>query len=332
MQSPTGRLWRTLGPLHPCLVLGLFSLLGCGSGGRPPVDVWLDVDVSIGLPESEVDDGLAMLQAFGSPELRVRGVSAIFGNTSLAKGLPIARRITRDYGPQGLGVFAGAASAEELGVDNEAVQAMAAALRESPMTILALGPATNVATLIQLHPELAEKIESVVLVAARRPGQRFQTGSLGGLPHPDLNFENDPPGLAVLLDSEVPLVFAPWEISSQVEIGLRDLDLLRASGAQGAWVAASCESWLEWWRREFGVDFFNPFDTLAVGWASHPELIECEEVEVWITEGPNDRGPGTKPYLLVNPDSRKGRRGTYCFRPSPEFKPLLLERLGANPQ
>lgn len=294
-------------------------------------DVWLDVDTSIGLPQGEVDDGLALIQAFHSPELSIRGLSVVFGNTSLEKAVPIARDLVSRFGPEGLEVLPGAASAQDLGRETAAVERLAAALRERPLTVLALGPVTNVATLLTLHPELAPRIRSIVVVAGRRPGQSFVTGS-GATPHRDFNFELDPEGMQFLLDSSVPLVLAPWEVSSKVWIRQAHLDELGRRSPSGRYLAEACASWIELWKDRFDVDGFNPFDTLAVGWVSHPRLIRVVEVSVWIEEGEDDRRPGAaKPFLLVDPEREGGRRVTYAYEPEAGFRPLLLERLEAPP-
>ena len=121
-----------------------------------PQRVWIDTDPAIGEPERDVDDGFALLQAFRSPELDIRGVSVVFGNAPFDQGLPIAQRLVREWGPKGLRVFGGASSAGARGKETDATRALAEALRQGPLTILALGPATNVATLLERHPDVAE--------------------------------------------------------------------------------------------------------------------------------------------------------------------------------
>jgi len=69
-----------------------------------PQAVWIDTDPAVGEPDRDVDDGLALVQAFRSPELDIRGVSVVFGNAPLDRGLPIARRLVRDFGPPRLRV------------------------------------------------------------------------------------------------------------------------------------------------------------------------------------------------------------------------------------
>ena len=118
--------------------------------------VWIDTDPSIRPGGHEVDDGFALIQAFHSPELSIRGVSLVFGNAPLDIEIPIGQELVERYGPPGLKVSVGAASGEELGAVTEASIAMANALRREPLTILALGPGTNVGTVLLNHPELAD--------------------------------------------------------------------------------------------------------------------------------------------------------------------------------
>lgn len=305
--------------------------LVCAATAGAQTDVWLDVDVAAGLPNRDVDDALALIQAFNSPELKIRGVSAVFGNAPLADGLPIAREVIEKFGPGGLEVHAGAASKEELGQENDAVRALATALNEKPLTILALGPVTNVATLVQKHPELEAKIERIVIVAARRPGQKFTYPTAGGQCFRDFNFESDPGAMKVLLDTSIELVFAPWEVSSHVWITPDDLARNATYGGAGIWIEEKCAAWAQMWIDRFKTVGFNPFDTLAVGWVTHPKLIETMPVTVWIEEGLDDTKPaGTaqpKPYLLVR-EGGEGRRAIYAFKPAPQFTRVLMDRLG----
>ena len=99
-------------------------------------DCWIDTDTSITM--GEVDDGYALVQAFNSPELRVRGVSSVFGNESLEITHSDATEVVRRFGPPGMPVHRGASGPDELGTRNAAVDGMAAALKEAPMHIIAV--------------------------------------------------------------------------------------------------------------------------------------------------------------------------------------------------
>lgn len=299
------------------------------------IDVWLDVDVAAGIPNRDVDDALALIQAFHSPELRIRGVSAVYGNAPLEDGLPIANELAYRFGPANLEVDRGAAVADDLGERTEAVDAMAASLREGKMTILALGPLTNVGSLLMLHPELHARIDRIVIVAGRRPGQHFTYPNAGGYNVRDFNFENDPHSMQVLLESDIELVYAPWEVSSHLWITPDDINALRADGPTGKWIAEKAQGWIDMWLRRFRTPGFNPFDTLAIAYLTHPQYIVSFEAASWIESGPDDTrtGPGDapqKPYLFVDPEREGGRRVIYCYYPKPQFQPILMERLQGN--
>jgi pyrimidine-specific ribonucleoside hydrolase len=297
--------------------------------------VWIDTDPSISSGAREVDDGFALIQAFNSPELEIRGVSVVFGNAPFDVAWPIGQEIVRKYGPPGLQIFAGAARAEQLGEETEASRALAEALKKEKLTILALGPVTNVATVLKNHPDLSDRIEAIVAVAGRRPNQQFVTGTIKHRPFRDFNFELDAPGFQALLDSKTPIVLAPWEVSSKVWLKEDDLNQLAAGKPSTQWLVNPGRDWMKMWGEKFGVDGFNPFDTLAVGYVTSPELFECEELPIEIRTLPDDTAQPkqpdektrTKPYLLAARDGAAKRLVHYCHTPKPGFKPDLMARL-----
>jgi pyrimidine-specific ribonucleoside hydrolase len=297
--------------------------------------VWIDTDPSVGVPERDVDDGFALIQAFHSPELRVVGVSVVFGNAPLGRAYPIAREITSRFGPAGLRVYAGADAAADLGRETPASRALESALRARPLVVLALGPATNVATVVMNHPELTEHIVEVVAVAGRRPGQRFTTGTTNPKAHRDFNFELDAKAFEILLASRVPLTLAPFELSSKVWIRDEDLSRLASGGPAARYLADPARGWLGLWKQTFGVDGFNPFDTLAVAVVATPSLVQCEILRARIETLPDDateeRMQGTKslekPYLLVAKALAPARDARYCHTLAMGYKDDLLHRL-----
>ena len=295
------------------------------------IPVWIDTDPSIEPGGHEVDDGFALIQAFHSPELAIRGVSVVFGNAPLEKTWPIGQDIVSRFGPKGLGVFKGAGNSAELGKDSAASEALARALTKERLTVIAIGPVTNVATVLKRHPELASRIERIVAVAGRRPGQHFVSGPAQKQPFQDLNFELDPTAFQVLLDSGVPIVLAPWEISSKVWIKAEDLNRLAKGPDDAKFLVHPGRDWLVWWRKNLGTEGFNPFDTLAVGYITSPKLFQCIESNVQIKNADDDVSSDvaarTKPYLLVSPELKTSLRVTYCSNSRPQFKKELVRRL-----
>jgi len=174
------------------LGLGIFlfpASTACAAQAKIPV--WIDTDPSVARGGHEVDDGFALIQAFHSPELAIRGVSVVFGNAPLDTAWPIGKEIVQRFGPKDLRVYKGAASGDDLGKETEASRALERDLRKERLNILAIGPVTNVATVLKLHPELAKNVIRIIAVAGRRPGQRFVSSPTQSQAFRDFNFEMD---------------------------------------------------------------------------------------------------------------------------------------------
>lgn len=315
----------------------------------------IDTDVAIGHRERDVDDALAIVMAANSEKLDICGITLTYGNESLENVSRSMGELRSIAGLTNVPTGAGARSRDDFGKVTEATLLLEQSCKAGPVTMLCLGPATNLATFLEQKPELAKEIEEVVLVAGRRRGQKFRTGNYSKS-HPDLNFEKDPDSLKRLIDSRTNLVFAPFEVSSKVWITEHILELIRRHGtATAKYLSENCRPWLEFWKRTFStpllpVEGFNPFDCLAVAWLTDPDLLAWERVKMKIEDGDYDLAArvvqgseATKQYLHAEcasssfcsqdtsrPDQREqGREHTYIFDVERE---LFLERLIARLQ
>ena len=295
--------------------------------------IWIDTDPSVRPGGFEVDDGYALLQAFRAPQLQLVGISASYGNAPLATTLEIARFMVDQFLPVPCPVVAGAAGPAQLGEPSAASRALALALEEAPLTFVALGPLTTLATTLLQEPHLIPQLRQVVAVAGRRPGQRL-TESDHSRPHRDFNFEQDPRAFEVLLENPVALVLTPWEASRQLWIGPSDLQRLAEGPPDCRWLVGASLDWLRVWKARFGVEGFHPFDTLAVGYLMWPELYAWQDVHVRIGQGADDTwdspNPPEKPYLWTEATGL-GRPARYCHQVGPDFKARLLELLMSSP-
>src|SRR3954465_14598889 len=153
------------------------------------------------------DDAMALLLALGSPELEVAAVTTVAGNQTLQKVTANAIRVLDVVSEHAIPVAAGAhrplvyearVASEvhgETGLDGpdlpppsrppeplHAVALMARLLRERPHVLVAVGPLTNVALLLALHPELTGRIERLVPVGGGRGGVVVGGGGRGHRP------------------------------------------------------------------------------------------------------------------------------------------------------
>ncbi len=286
--------------------------------------VWIDTDPAVTSGNGEVDDVFALVQALRSPELEIVGISAVHGNASRDHGFAMAKELVVRCGREDAPVYAGCASADDT-ADNEAIIAMRAAIAAGPIAIAALGPITTVAAVIAHRDAMLANVEEVVFVGGRRKGLEFLAVPHQTKPFRDFNFEQDVAGTQRLIDLGVPLVLAGWESASQLWLTPAHLDGLRDSGDPCAtWLADSARKWQKRWIDDLGAPGFTPFDTLAIGWLTHPELFETHDWPIAIQHD------GERPLLVSDPEI-KGPKALYLR--SVHVEPMrgeLLARLAAG--
>lgn len=286
-----------------------------------PVAVWIDTDPAVVQPGADVDDGYAILQALRSPELDVVGISTVFGNAPQAIGHRIARMLLRLANDSRVPLHAGATDARELGCSTEARRALADQLKKRPLTILALGPLTNVATVLLDEPGLTERVQEIVFVGGRRPGQLFTVAGNG--PLPDFNVECDPVAVGHILGMNVPLTLAGFEVSTHATLTEAHLARLAAGPPAARWLAEHSGAWIDWWKEHLGFAGFHPFDTLAVAAVATPELLAFEPAVAEL--GP--RSGSESIALHAIPDRSGGGQVRYATSASDAFVEDLMRRL-----
>jgi purine nucleosidase len=270
--------------------------------------IWIDTDAACGADRTtDPDDCLALLLMATTPQLRIAGISTVAGNASL----DVTDRTTREL----VRILATERAMPAVHKGAHGAAALRATLREAELTILALGPLTNVAAALADRVDLQRRVTRVIAVMGRRPGHLFHPteGAPGamllghGPVFRDLNLVSDPQAAAAIVRMRVPLVLVPYDAARHVELKAPDLERLGARGAAGAWVAERTTGWLEYWRADVGREGFYPFDLMAAAFAMRPELFRCASVPVRIGEDLRFRGPFRRaPALLAGSDALTG--------------------------
>jgi inosine-uridine nucleoside N-ribohydrolase len=224
--------------------------------------VWIDTDPACGISRTtDVDDCWALQLALQSPELEIRGISTVFGNSNgnstYQKALEVVSRIVP--GSANIKIHRGSDQKIDRNKSRptEASQELAQSLERGPLTILALGPLTNIATLLQTHPEMASQVSQIIAVAGKRPqpGLGFYPGKTSVLHLHDFNFRKDVEAFEIVLNSSIPVVLVPYEVASRVIIGSSDLDELSAKDTT-RWLARLSEEWLSFWVNDLKAEGF----------------------------------------------------------------------------
>ena len=280
-----------------------------------PVPLIIDTDPALGLFHEgrprDVDDAFAIAEAIGAPDVDLRGITVTFGNAPLAPAHAIAQEAVSLAGvdvPVAAGE-AGPIPPEGMPSETGATRLLRELLLAGPARIAALGPLGNIATFLLRHPQLAARIEEVVIVGGRTLDTPFYLGDVG--PVRDFNFESDVRAARVLLESGIPVVCAGFELSSPIAMTAAHLDAVAAHDTPlSRWLEAGARDWLAHWTESFPFDEgFHPWDSAALCWIRSPELITTErrgwrirEVEVTPTAGNPDDSPDVVSWLETGPD------------------------------
>lgn len=302
-----------------CVCLALLCLAHYAGAER----VWIDTDLSIGSPIREVDDAYALVLAFHSPEIQIAGLSTTYGNAPLGQTTRVTLDFVRRFGDSaGLGredVSAGAESARNLSERTRASDALAASLQKNKLTYIALGPLTNLAAFLRLHPRLADRIERVIFLGGQAPGTSLAFGPNRSFRIHDANVFKDPAAAKIVLDAKIPIVLVPIDTASRLEIDRGDLRSLKESGPAGEYLARRSGIWLWFWTNFVKTKGGPIFDAMAIIPATRPDLLSVKKRYARVDEAGN---------LVVTPGRTKGaRRIRYCTGIAPGMKRFVLERL-----
>ena len=254
-----------------------------------------------------VDDAMAIFLALRSPELKVEAITAVSGNVPLEMTLPNALRLVEIAGRTDVPVAGGASvplvrrliTAKYVhgnnglgGVDfpapklkpvaESATALISRLVRSNPdqVTIVAVGPLTNIATLLRADPEIAGMIPQIVIMG----------GSLSGgniTPAAEFNLYVDPEAARIVFDAGIPLTMVGLDVTEKVLLREEHIRILEAaqnpvSQAAGKIMRATLN------RAHKGIDatVIAMHDPLTVASLIDPKLLKLQDYYVEVeTEG-----------------------------------------------
>lgn len=272
--------------------LAALALGGCHNSpedGEDQVKVLFSTDFALGLVNGRydragpapIDDAYAVALALAHEEIDVRGLVVTHGNDHMAPEVEAAERAMAALDAD-VPVVPGAAVPltkppikwfnDRLIEDwcvNDGVRFMAEELRENgPMTVMGIGPYTDLACLVRNFPDEAAQIERVIALVGSKPGGGL---SIGDFPVPDLNFTMDPVALRILLtESEIPFTAMMFEVTSTASLSGKRIARLGERGRAGRYYARASRP-----NIVFSDGALQPFDAHTVYRLLEPDAYDC---------------------------------------------------------
>jgi purine nucleosidase/pyrimidine-specific ribonucleoside hydrolase len=287
---------------------------------KKPVNILIDTDIG-----GDVDDALALALAINSPELNVVAITTVYlANEWRAN---VTRNMLKVYGREDIPVSTGAEkpligwwdasripnSSRDFGILNgESLPCACDYIIQKVdqyehLTIVAIGPLTNVALAIAKAPYIINKIDIVMM-----GGQITKA-------HPEWNIVCDPEAARIIFESGVKISMTGLDVTNRCQFTREDIEYVKNIGNPrtdllGEMMDTFCE--------KFG---YLPIlhDPLAVSSLIWEDIMSFEDKKILIeTAGQFTRG------LMIDCDGREGYPAMVAVDVKPEeFKRKLLERI-----
>ena len=165
---------------------------------------------------------------------------------------------------------------------NDGVVQIASILEDSssPVTILALGPLTDIACLVLNFPEVLNKIEEIVFLGGRAPDQVLSYDFAPDVVFTDFNISQDLRATEIVLENtDIPFTFINFSISSSTLYTDDQIDSLGDPGCstRSRLLSRASKARLEELAELLDMDVMDTFDINASYYVAKPEMFICED-------------------------------------------------------
>jgi purine nucleosidase len=267
--------------------LAILFLMVVAGQCQQPIPIIFDTDIG-----GDIDDALALALALQSPELDVRAVTTVSDDTEGR-----ARVAWKELGMYGRQDVPLAVGAEEMLLETRtdrsvpaqfkvltpqdtlpaaarqrAVDLIIRTLLASPrkLTLVPVGPLTNIALALKTEPRIKEKIERIVLM-----------GGSFDLLVPEYNINRDHIAAAIVFSSRVPITAVGLDVTLKCRLAGADLERLRKADNLATRFLVRL---IELWQGGRADRYPTLHDPLAAAVAFLPSLVETQlgwvEVEI----------------------------------------------------
>lgn len=252
-----------------------------------------------------VDDAMAIFYALADPAIELVGLTSVFGNVPGALAAenalrlvemagaavpvaigaaaprvqPLAKDATDVHGETGFGTVRLAPPARA--ADPRPAPAFLAetcAARPGEVTIVAVGPLTNLAAALDAAPGIVRDVRQVIVMggAVRRGGNVTA--------HAEANIWQDPHAAAAVFAADWPVTLVGLDVTERVICTAEDLaPMVAASPRCGGFLAEAAAFYFDFHRRTAGIEGCHLHDPTAVVAALEPGLFGTTDAPLAVT-------------------------------------------------
>ncbi len=257
-----------------------------------------------------IDDTIAFCVALNSPKLSILGLTTIFGNTKgeftaqnalrlseldeshtipVARGsdLPLVTTIqslgTIVHGEDGLG-NTNQPSPKSKFIQPSAAEFIVKSIRDNPgeITLLTLGPLTNIALALRLYPNLVNQVKNIVIMG----GVVANPGNVN--PIAEANMYRDPHAAEVVFSSGCPIVMVGLDVTHKTIITPSLLEeIYKVENPETTLIKQIIPCYQRFFNQYYHMNgAFYAHDPSAMAYVINPGLFEIRHAPIFIeTEG-----------------------------------------------
>ncbi|CZF83274.1 Pyrimidine-specific ribonucleoside hydrolase RihB [Grimontia celer] len=259
-----------------------------------------------------IDDAMAILFAEASPAIELVGLTTIYGNADIDTSTRNALYLKQRFGFQ-CDVAKGATQPlkrEPVGASvavhgengfgdvpiepptisadsRPAHQYIIEMLKASPgeITLVAVGPLTNLALALEQAPEITKLVKEVVIMGGAF-GTHEHTGNV--TPFAEANVHDDPHAADIVFTADWPVTVVGLDVTHEAFFSTDYIDTLRDTcGEVGEFMWDISRFYLDFYKTRMGVDGCFVHDPSAIAYVIDPDLFEVRKGPIRVVcEGP----------------------------------------------
>ena len=246
-----------------------------------------------------VDDNFALLYALNSDEFDIKLITISNGNVGIEKStrnvLHLLDVFNKDisvvagysqrygtntetafflHGDEGMGMYFPPSQTEHKALQVDCADKMYEVIMQNPneMTLVVLGPHTNVAHLFHKYPDAKNYIKDIVMMGGA-PG-----GILTNNNHVSFNIRTDIPAFQTTIDSKLPIVMCPSRIGRDVlYLSEEQYYKIKDSGLVGKFIAKTFDTY---WEIGYPDKRISTCDISAMYYLSRPDLFTTAQCDI----------------------------------------------------
>jgi len=260
-----------------------------------------------------IDDAMAILFAEAHPEIELMGITTVYGNATIDNGTQNAlylkqkfgmnalvakgtdKPLVRDpvgatvvvHGEAGFGDVKAPSALDVSEIEKPAYQFIIDSVRAEPgeITLVAVGPLTNLALALEAAPDIVELVKEVVIMGGAF-GENDHRGNV--TPFAEANIYDDPHAADKVFTASWPVTVIGLDVTEESFFTAQYLDDLRDdAGEVGQFIWNVSRYYLKFYSEKVGMEGCHVHDPSAIAYVIQPSLFEWRSGAVRVvTDGP----------------------------------------------